>query len=237
MRQRSSMEGSAARSKRPRPSLWRPMTSPLLPSMTTQRTASAHSSSSDVTSNRNCRWICATVTHSGSLRSGKRLPTSGRSSTLSCTTSPSSIASMTSTFGRTVSPSAAHIAKLTESSKLPPDVSTSTSTCTSQAKTPGTTHSAFRSMTSSLAQSASSSTDSCLLASSAPPTRDPPSEKATETDAAQSTLMCNWPASGRRRLGLAISHLTLTSKSVSPARNRQDPVLVGMGPISNAIRL
>lgn len=44
-------------------------------------------------------------------------------------------------------------------------------------------------------------------------------------------------APGRRRLGLAISHLTLTSKSVSPARNRQDPVLVGMGPISNAIRL
>mmetsp|Transcript_148439 Transcript_148439/g.377527 ORF Transcript_148439/g.377527 Transcript_148439/m.377527 type:complete len:216 (-) Transcript_148439:260-907(-) len=183
---RSSIEGSAPRSKSPGPILWMPMTSPHFASTTTQSIASAHNSSSEVTSKRKRCWICATVTHNGNLLRGKGVPTSGRSSTLSCTTSPSSMASKTSTFGSTVSQSAAQSARLTESKRLPPDVNTSTSTCTSQANAPGRMQSADRSITPSLAQRDSKSTESCLLDSSAPR----PSEKATEIEAAQSTVTC-----------------------------------------------
>mmetsp|Transcript_11674 Transcript_11674/g.24184 ORF Transcript_11674/g.24184 Transcript_11674/m.24184 type:complete len:222 (+) Transcript_11674:189-854(+) len=219
-------------SKSPRPSFRRPRTSPHFASTTTQSMESEQSSSSTVTSSRNLPWSCATVTQSGSLLRGKATPTSGRSSTFSCTTSPSSMASSTSTLGRRVSPNAAQRAKLTESRRLPPDVRTRTSTFTSQAKTPGTTHNAWRSMTLSPAQSDSSRTDNCRPQSSA----FHPSVSAMETEVAHSTEIWKCPASGLWWRGLVMSHFTPTSKSVSPARSLQEPVAEGMGPISNETR-
>mmetsp|Transcript_48526 Transcript_48526/g.97947 ORF Transcript_48526/g.97947 Transcript_48526/m.97947 type:complete len:271 (+) Transcript_48526:78-890(+) len=228
----SNITGKDETSKSPRPSLWRPSTSPRFASTTTQSMASAQSSSSAVTSNNMRPWSCATVTQSGSLSRGKARPASGRSSTFNCTTSPSSMASRTSALGKRVSPKAAHRAKLTESRRLPPDVRTRTSTCTSHANSPGTMHNARRSMTLSPAQRDSNNTDNCRPQSSA----FHPSVRAMETDVAHSTEIWKCPASGLWGRGLVMSHFTPTSKSVSPARNLHEPVAEGMGPISNEIR-
>mmetsp|Transcript_1938 Transcript_1938/g.6449 ORF Transcript_1938/g.6449 Transcript_1938/m.6449 type:complete len:249 (+) Transcript_1938:83-829(+) len=229
---RSSIEGSAAMSKSPRPSLWRPRTSPCRASTTTQSMASAQSSSSTVTSSRNLLWSWATVTHSGTLRRGNGVPSSGLSSTFSWTTSPSSMASWTSTRGRSVSPSAAHRAKLTESSRLPPEVRTRTSAVTSQAKSPGTTHRARRSTQLSPAHSDSSSRESCRPQSSALQ----PSVSVTETEGAHSTEIWKCPASGLWCFGLAMSHFTPTISSVSPARSLHELVAEGIGPVSKETR-
>merc|ERR1719367_1980061 len=143
------------------------------------------------------------------------------------------MASTTSTFGSSVSRSAAHNAKLIESSRLPPDVRTNASMWTLQTNSPDCTQSALRSTTPSVEHKDSRSRESFLLESSALL----PSEKATETEAAQDTLTWRSPWSGKCRLGLVMSHLTQTIRSVSPARSLQEPVADGMGPNSNEIRL